>query len=171
MGAAKKYDTEFFKKLFISGEKSLRAISREYGISYTHISKLSSAEEWSKSKTEYLKKVSEAEQATEIARMDEGLAELTKTEPLKPEQHQKRAVQTGDKLGTLIQTGVQAVKSGDWRALRSATETWKIWDEQMRKNHGIDEKKEKPLININVMAALPPKSELKKADTVDISSE
>jgi len=164
MAANKKYDTEFFKKLFISGEKSLRAISREYGISYTHISKLSSAEEWGKAKTEYIKQVTEAEQAAEIKRMDDDLQELTNAEPLEATEHQKRAIVTGDKLGTLIQTGIQAAKSGDWRNLKVATETWKLWDEQMRKNHGIDEKKDQPLVNINVMAALPPKSELKKAE-------
>lgn len=167
MGAAKKYDTEFFKKLFITGEKSLRAITREYGISYTHISKLSSAEEWSKSKAEYIKNTMEAERSTQLARMDDDLKELTDKDPSLPAEHQKRAVQTGDKLGTLIQTGIHAVKSGDWRTLRSATETWKIWDEQMRKNHCIDDKSETPLINISVMAALPPKSELKRAEAVD----
>ena len=164
MAANKKYDTEFFKKLFISGEKSLRAISREYGISYTHISKLSSAEEWGKAKAAYIKQVTEAEQAAEIKRMDDDLQELTNAEPLEATEHQKRAIVTGDKLGTLIQTGIQAAKSGDWRNLKVATETWKLWDEQMRKNHGIDEKKDQPLVNINVMAALPPKSELKKAE-------
>ena len=167
MAANKKYDTEFFKKLFISGEKSLRAISREYGISYTHISKLSSAEEWGKAKAAYIKQVTEAEQAAEIKRMDDDLQELANAEPLEATEHQKRAIVTGDKLGTLIQTGIQAAKSGDWRNLKVATETWKLWDEQMRKNHGIDEKKDQPLVNINVMAALPPKSELKKAE-VDV---
>ena len=167
MGATKKYDTEFFKKLFISGEKSLRAISKEYGISYTHISKLSSSEEWGKAKAAYIQNVTEAERANEIAKMDENLQELANTKPLEAPQHQNRAIVTGDKLGTLIQTGIQAVKSGDWRSLKTATETWKMWDEQMRKNHGIDEKKEKPLINIYVIAALPPKSELKKAEAVD----
>ena len=111
--------------------------------------------------------MTEAERANEIAKMDENLQELANTKPLEAPQHQNRAIVTGDKLGTLIQTGIQAVKSGDWRSLKTATETWKMWDEQMRKNHGIDEKKDKPLININVMAALPPKSELKKAEAVD----
>jgi hypothetical protein len=164
MAANKKYDTEFFKKLFISGEKSLRAISREYGISYTHISKLSSAEEWGKAKAEYIKQVTEAEQSAEIKRMDDDLRELASADPLKADEHQKRAIVTGDKLGTLIQTGIQAARSGDWKNLKLATETWRSWDEQMRKNHGIDEKKDKPLININVMAALPPKSQLKRAE-------
>ena len=108
--------------------------------------------------------MTEAEQAAEIKRMDDDLQELTNAEPLEATEHHKRAIVTGDKLGTLIQTGIQAAKSGDWRNLKVATETWKLWDEQMRKNHGIDEKKDQPLVNINVMAALPPKSELKKAE-------
>tara|TARA_R100000781_G_scaffold93564_1_gene58142 strand:+ start:439 stop:954 length:516 start_codon:yes stop_codon:yes gene_type:complete len=171
MGASKKYDTDFFKRLFVTGEKTLRGVSREYGISYAHLSKLSSDEKWGEAKKEYLSQVTEAEHSAEIKKMDEALKEMKETEPLIAEDHQRRSLQTGDRLGTLIQSGVQAVKSGDWKTLRVVTDTWKTWDEQMRKNHGLEDRKEKPLININVMAALPPKSELKKADTVDISSE
>ena len=167
MGAPKRYDTDFFKRLFLTGEKTLRGISREFGISYAHLSKLSSDEKWGLAKKEYLASVTEAEQSAQIKKMDEQLVEMKETPPLKAEQHQKRSMQTGDKLGTLIQTGVQAVKSSDWKTLRIVTDTWKIWDEQMRKNHGIEDNKEQPLININVMAALPPKSELKRASTVD----
>jgi hypothetical protein len=167
MGASKKYDTDFFKRLFVTGEKTLRGISREYGISYAHISKLSSDEKWGEAKKEYLSQVTEAEHSAEIKKMDEALKEMKETEPLVAEDHQRRSLQTGDRLGTLIQSGVQAVKSGDWKTLRVVTDTWKTWDEQMRKNHGLEDRKDKPLININVMAALPPKSELKKAEAVD----
>ena len=167
MGASKKYDTDFFKRLFVTGEKTLRGISREYGISYAHISKLSSDEKWGEAKKEYLSQVTEAEHSAEIKKMDEALKEMKETEPLVAEDHQRRSLQTGDRLGTLIQSGVQAVKSGDWKTLRVVTDTWKTWDEQMRKNHGLEDRKYKHLININVMAALPPKSELKKAEAVD----
>jgi len=40
-------------------------------------------------------------------------------------------------------------------------------DNQMRKIHNIEDNSEKPLVNINVLAALPPKSEMKRA-SVDV---
>jgi hypothetical protein len=169
MAAVKRYDMEFFKKLYITGELSLKGISAQYGVSYAHISQTSAKETWGKAKTEYILKTKEAEHSAEIKRMDESLIEMKETEPLKADEHQKRAVQTGDKLGTLIQTGIQATKSGDWRTLKSATETWRIWDEQMRKNHGLENDTEKPLVNINVLGALPPKSQMKrKPDPVEL---
>lgn len=165
MGAVKKYDMEFFKKLYITGELTLKGISDKYGISYTHVSQTSAKEGWGKSKTEYVIKTAEAEHSAEIKRMDESLMEMKAAEPLGADEHWKRAVQTGDKLGTLIQLGIQATKSGDWRTLKSATETWKVWDEQMRKNHGLEGDNEKPLVNINVLGALPPKSQILDAQS------
>tara|TARA_R110002020_G_scaffold265840_8_gene480692 strand:- start:5255 stop:5773 length:519 start_codon:yes stop_codon:yes gene_type:complete len=163
MGAAKKYDTDFMRNLFITGEKSLRAISNEYGISYTHLSKMSSKEEWSKAKKEYLTTTMVARRDAKIKKLDDEMSDLRKVLPLKAEEHQKRCMQTGDKLGTLIQTGVHAAKTGDWKTLRAATETWKLWDEQMRKNHGIENASTKPLVNIQVLAALPSREEMEAA--------
>ena len=170
MGAKKKYNMEFFKKLYISGEKSLKAIVRDYGVSYQHLAFHSADEGWTAMKKEYAAKCEVAEHAAEIKQMDEELRDMIEAEPLKPVEHQKRTLQTGDRLGTLIQTGVQAVKSGDWRTLKSATETWKIWDEQMRKNHGLEDKVEQPLVNISVLTALPPKSELKRVGDDEVIS-
>ena len=168
MGAVKKYDMEFFKKLYITGEQTLKGISAQYGVSYAHVSQTSAKESWGKAKTEFIIAAKEAEQSAEIKRLDESLIEMKATEPLKADEHQKRAIQTGDKLGTLIQSGIQATKSGDWRTLKSATETWRIWDEQMRKNHGLEGDNEKPLVNINVLGALPPKSKMKRQSEVEV---
>ena len=154
---------EFFKRLYVSGEKSLKAIVRDYGVSYQHLAAHSADEGWTAQKKEYAKKCKQAEHSAEIKKMDSELQEMIKAEPMAPVEHQKRAMQTGDHLGTLILKGIQAVKTGDWRSLKTATETWKTWDEQMRKNHNLEDKAEKPLVNINVLSALPPKSELKRA--------
>ena len=170
MGAKKKYNMEFFKKLYISGEKSLKAIVRDYGVSYQHLAFHSADEGWTSMKKEYAAKCEVAEHAAEIKKMDEDLRDMIEAEPLKPVEHQKRTLQTGDRLGTLIQTGVQAVKSGDWRTLKSATETWKIWDEQMRKNHGLEDNVEQPLVNISVLTALPPKSEMLRAGDNEVAA-
>ena len=49
------------------------------------------------------------------------------------------------------------------RRLKTAIEAWYTWDKQMRANHQIEsEKVEKPLIDINVMAALPSQAELER---------
>ena len=169
MAAVRKYDMEFFKKLYITGELSQRAICAQYGVSFAHLSQTSAKESWGKAKTEYTIKCKEAEHSAEIKKMDESLVEMKALVPLKADEHQKRALQTGDKLGTLIQSGIQATKSGDWRTLKSATETWRIWDEQMRKNHGLEGDKEQPLVNINVLGALPPKSKMKREVEVELS--
>ena len=163
MGRHKQYNMDFFKKLYITGEKSLREIVGDYGISYGHLSSHSAEEGWTKAKREYAAKSKQAEFAAEVRQMDEDLRAMIEVEPLKPVEHQKRTLQTGDRLGTLIQKGIQAVKSSDWRMLKTATETWKLWDEQMRKNHGLEDNVEQPLVNISVLTALPPKSEMLRA--------
>ncbi|MDP6180315.1 MAG: hypothetical protein QGG48_10520, partial [Desulfatiglandales bacterium] len=52
---------------------------------------------------------------------------------------------------------------GDTRQLKEATTAWRDWDNQMRKNHGLSdtEAADKPLVNINVMAALPRMDDMK----------
>ena len=51
-------------------------------------------------------------------------------------------------------------------------ETWRLWDDQMRKNHKIDEVSDKPIVNINVLAALPPLrgARGKEPELVDVES-
>ena len=106
--------------------------------------------------------------AEELAKQaDDQNSQLAKIVCKDGEQHMARSMQTGDKLYTLFQAAVQAMTQGNMREMRSAIDAWVTLDNQMRKIHNIEDKAEKPLVNINVMAALPPKSELKKAEVVD----
>lgn len=155
MSAPKKYDIEFFKKLYISGQYTLRGICKEFGPSYSHISNISAREKWGDAKREYQRNALEAEEDAKAEREKEAIAEAEKLPLSTPIQHQERVIQTGDRLGDLIQTGVLAVKSSNWRDLKQVVETWRLWDDQMRKNHRIEEKEDQPLVNINVLAALP----------------
>ena len=42
------------------------------------------------------------------------------------------------------------------RQIKTASDAWSTWDKQMRANHGVEDKEtERPMIDINVMAALP----------------
>ena len=70
----------------------------------------------------------------------------------------ERSLQTGDRLYTLFQAAVTAMKEGDLRTMRSAIDAWVSLDNQMRKIHNIESNSDKPLVNINVLAALPSKS-------------
>ena len=59
-------------------------------------------------------------------------------------------------LSVLLRQALAAVEAQDVRQLKTAVEAWSTWDKQMRTNHQIEDKEaQKPLIDINVMAALP----------------
>ena len=79
----------------------------------------------------------------------------------------KRSLQTGDKLYTLFQAAVTAMSQGNMKEMRVAIDAWVTLDNQMRKIHNIEDNSEKPLVNINVLAALPPKGEMKRV-AVDV---
>ena len=160
MSAPKKYDIEFFKKLYISGQYTLRGICKEFGPSYSHISNISARDKWGESRREYQRQALEAEQSAKAERADQEIAELESAALSTASEHQDRVIRAGDRLGDLINTGILAVKASNWRDLKAVVETWRLWDDQMRKNHKIDETSDKPIVNINVLAALP---HLKKA--------
>jgi hypothetical protein len=161
MAAPKKYDIEFFKQLYVTGQYTLRGICKEFGPSYSHISNISARDGWGDARRVHQR---EALKANELAKSDkkqEELADLQTSKLSTAREHQSNALRSGDRLGELIQTGVLAVKSSNWRELKNVVETWKTWDDQMRKNHNIEDNKDKPLVNINVLAALPSLKEKK----------
>ena len=60
----------------------------------------------------------------------------------------------------MLLDGLAAVEAGDARQIKTVIEAWATWDKQMRQGHQIEDKaQERPLVDINVMAALPSKSE------------
>ena len=172
MSAPKKYDIEFFKKLYISGQYTLRGICKEFGPSYAHISNISARDKWGDARRQYQRQALEAEEAAKTDRANQEIAELESAELSTAKEHQDRVIRAGDRLGDLINTGILAVKASNWRDLKAVVEAWRLWDDQMRKNHKIDESSDKPIVNINVLAALP---SLKKAkpsepELVDVES-
>ena len=168
VGAPKKYDIEFFKKLYTTGNYTLRGICKEFGPSYSHISNISARDKWGDSKREYQRAALEADESAKEQREQEEMVELKNAELSTATEHQDRVIRTGDRLGDLINTGILAVKSSNWRDLKQVVETWKLWDDQMRKNHRIEEKNDKPIVNINVLAALPSlKQKVEEAEAVE----
>jgi hypothetical protein len=57
---------------------------------------------------------------------------------------------------------------GNLKDMRSAIDSWVTLDNQMRKIHGIEDRTDKPLVNINVMAALPTRAEMEAAAVVEV---
>jgi hypothetical protein len=76
-----------------------------------------------------------------------------------------RSKAVGDKLYTLFQAACVAMEQGDMKEMRIAIEAWVRLDDQLRKIHGVEEAKDKPLVNINVLAALPSKDQMKRASS------
>ena len=84
------------------------------------------------------------------------LRKLAKLKALTAEEHVSRSLQVGEQLHVLLQQALAAVEAGDVRQIKTAIDAWAGWDKQMRANHRIeDAETQKPLIDINVMAALP----------------
>jgi len=160
MAAKKQYDLGLMKKMYLSG-MSLRAICKKYGPSYGYLSSVCSQEKWSADKTAFKLRVQNAEQDAQLKELKDNIAVIRETDVAPPDEHVRRSMQAGDKLGELIQCGIDAVRSSDGRGLKTAVETWQTWDNQMRKNHGIDSNEEQPQVSINVMASLPSLKEVK----------
>ena len=83
-------------------------------------------------------------------------AELAQLKAMTAEEHVSRSLQVGEQLHVLLRQALAAVEAQDVRQLKTAVEAWSTWDKQMRQNHGVEDKEtERPMIDINVMAALP----------------
>ncbi len=75
----------------------------------------------------------------------------------------RHELQVGEQLHVLLQQALAAVEAQDVRQLKTAIEAWSTWDKQMRTNHHLeDEKSQKPLVDIRVMAALPSMEEMRR---------
>ena len=74
-----------------------------------------------------------------------------------------RSLQVGEQLHVLLQQALAALEAQDVRQLKTTIEAWSTWDKQMRTNHHLeDEKSQKPLVDIRVMAALPSMEEMRR---------
>ncbi len=155
MAAKKRFDTAKMRRRFLNSRTSLRKLAEEFGCSYRLVSGLSSKEGWF-AKRQELEDQQEAAATQALAdRVASKSAELAELKAVTVEQHVQRSLQTGEQLHMLLQQGLSALEAQDTRALKATIESWVTLDNQMRKIHKVDEASSKPLININVMAALP----------------
>ena len=167
MANRKKYDWDKLHSEFTRSNISLRDLAKKHDVRYSYLAQKSSKEKWFEQRDAVQAQAREAVAEELVRQAEDQNSQLSKIVCKDGEQHMKRSVQTGDKLYTLFQAAVQAMTQGNMREMRSAIDAWVTLDNQMRKIHNIEDKSEKPLVNINVMAALTPKSELKKPEVVD----
>ena len=155
MANRKKYDWDEIHSEFVRANISLRDLAKKHGMSYSYLAKRSSKENWFEQREKFQSEAREAV-ANEIAKQaDEQNSALSKIVCKTAEEHVKGSQETGDKLYTLLQAAVQAMTQGNLREMRGAVEAWVALDNQMRKIHKVDVESNKPLININVLSALP----------------
>ena len=166
MANKKKYDWDAIHSEFVRANISLRDLAKKHSMSYPYLAKRSSKENWFEQREAFQSEAREAV-ANEIAKQAEKQnSELSKITVKTGEEHVKRSLETGDKLYTLFQAAVSAMTQGNLREMRGAIEAWVTLDNQMRKIHKVDEASNKPLININVLSALP--SNRKTAEIVEV---
>ena len=151
------------RREFLSSDITLRALAQKHGCSYRYVSGLSSTERWYPKRRELQRQQEAAATDALVERVAERSAELAKLKALTAEEHVSRSLQVGEQLHVLLQQALAAVEAGDVRQIKTAIDAWAGWDKQMRTNHQIEDKEtQKPLIDINVMAALPRMDEMKR---------
>ena len=151
------------RREFLNSNITLRELSRQHGCSYRFVSGLSSEEKWYPKRRELKRQQEEAVTDALVERVAARSSELAQLKALTAEEHVGRSLQVGEQLHVLLQQALAALEAQDVRRLKTAVDCWSTWDKQMRANHQIEsEKVEKPLIDINVMAALPSRAKLER---------
>lgn len=164
MARQAKHDWDALEAEFLRANVSVKEFAKRKGISYRYMGNKASANCWHDKRDELQAKVREEVKAdiVEAAERNSAGALVADT----PEKVMNRSKAVGDKLYTLLQAAVAAMEQGDLREMKSAIESWRTLDDQIRKIHNIEDKSDKPIVNINLMAALPSGNEVMKADAV-----
>ena len=163
MAANKRFDVPRMRRDFLNSDITLRELAKRHGCSYRYVSGLSSQERWYPQRRELKAQQESAVTEALVERVAARSSELAQLKALTAEEHVGRSLQVGEQLHVLLQQALAALEAQDVRQLKTAIEAWSTWDKQMRTNHQIEsEKVEKPLIDINVMAALPSRAELER---------
>ena len=151
------------RREFLTTTTTLRALAQKHGCSYRYVSGLSSTEKWYPKRRELQRQQEVAATDALVERVAERSGQLAKLKALTAEEHVSRSLQVGEQLHVLLQQALAAVEAGDVRQIKTAIDAWAGWDKQMRTNHQIEDKEtQKPLIDINVMAALPRMDDMKR---------
>ena len=162
-----RYPLEKIRADFMSSGATLKELCKRHECTYRWITEHSAKGKWFEQRQAMEKEAREHATAALTKQIEAQAGELAKIQTKTSEQHMERSLQTGDRLYTLFQAAVTAMKEGDLRTMRSAIDAWVSLDNQMRKIDNIESSSDKPLVNINVLAALPSKS---KGATVDVSN-
>tara|TARA_R110002020_G_scaffold330688_1_gene546309 strand:- start:2370 stop:2900 length:531 start_codon:yes stop_codon:yes gene_type:complete len=159
MAGKSKHDWAAIHAEFTRSNVSLRHLSQKYKIGYGYICNRSSRERWFEQRDSIQTSAREAVAEELVRRADDQNDQMEAILCKDGAAHMKRSLQTGDRLYTLFQAAVVAMKQGDIKSMRQAIDAWVVLDNQMRKIHNIDDNTDKPLVNINVLAALPSREE------------
>lgn len=163
MAEKQRFDVARMRREFLSSNITLRALAERHGCSYRYVSGLSSKERWYPQRRELQAQQEAAVTDALVERVAARSAELAKLKALTAEEHVSRSLQVGEQLHALLQQALAALEAQDVRQLKTAIEAWSTWDKQMRTNHHLeDEKSQKPLVDIRVMAALPSLKEMRR---------
>lgn len=134
---------------------SITDLASKHGVPRNYLSSMASLGKWSEHRDE-LHSRGRAEAASVIfAGAQERVAGLMQPVTATADEQLVRSKMTGDKLYILFQSAVSSLESGDLRQMRVAIDSWVTLDDHMRTVHGLDVEKERPLVNIQVMGALP----------------
>ena len=163
MANRKKYDWDKLHSEFTRSNISLRDLAKKHDVRYSYLAQKSSKEKWFEQRDAVQAQAREAVAEELVRQAEDQNSQLSKIVCKDGEQHMKRSVQTGDKLYTLFEAAVTAMTQGNLREMRTAIDAWVVLDNQMRKIHNIDEKADKPLVNINVLGALPSREEMERS--------
>ena len=167
MANKSKYDWEALHSEFIRSNISMRDLARKHDMSYHYLAKKSSQENWFEQRDTFQRDAREAVAAEIMKQTEKQNSELAKITCKTGEEHIKRSLETGDKLYVLFQSAVQAMSQGNLTQMRAAIEAWVKLDDQMRKIHKVDAAHDRPLVNINVLAALP-RTRTTASEVVDV---
>lgn len=164
MAGKKKYNWKALHEEFTRSSISLRDLARKHDVRYSYLAQKSSTEKWFEGRDLIQRQAREAVAEELVKQADDQNSKIAQIVCKDGEAQMKRSLQTGDKLYVLFQAAVTAMTQGNMREMRQAIDSWVTLDNQMRKIHGIEDKTEKPLVNINVMAALPTRAEMEAAE-------
>ena len=166
MANRKKYDWDELHSEFIRSNISMRDLARKHSMSYAYLAKKSSKENWFEQREKFQSEAREAVAAEIVKQTDKQNSALSQIVCKSAAEHVQRSQETGDRLYTLFQAAVTAMTQGNIQQMRGAIEAWVSLDNQLRKIHKVDTEDKKPLININVLSALP--SKRVTADVIEV---
>ena len=170
MGRAKQFDVARMRRDFLSSNVTLRTLAKKHGCSYRYISGLSSQEKWYPQRRELKAQQESAVTEALVERVAQRSAELAELKVATAQEHVARSLQTGERLHALLLEGLTAVEKGDARQIKTVIEAWAVWDKQMRQGYQIEDKQqERPLVDINVMAALPTRAQMEERAAVEVT--